>query len=118
MCIVGACAGWAIDNNVTQTLTVRDPFAIVSVKTGIAATVNIGLAVFLGAPAPALDVLFAALALGTVAYGASVLLDVYVLRMLGAAWEAAVFATAPFAGALLAVPLLGDTWACSTGWPR
>ena len=115
VCIVGACAGWAIDNNVTQTLTVRDPFAIVSVKTGIAATVNIGLAVFLGASAPALDVVLAALALGTVAYGVSVLLDAYALRMLGAAREAAVFATAPFAGALLAVPLLGDTWGLLDG---
>jgi hypothetical protein len=30
--------------------------------------------------------------------------------MLGAAREAAVFATAPFAGALLAVPLLAESW--------
>jgi hypothetical protein len=30
--------------------------------------------------------------------------------LLGAAREAAMFATAPFAGALFAVPLLGDSW--------
>ena len=40
ICILGACAGWAIDNNLTQTLTVRDPFAIVTVKTGVAAAVT------------------------------------------------------------------------------
>ena len=48
------------------------------------------------------------LALGFVSYGISVVLDVYALRFVGAAREAAYFATAPFAGALLAVPVLGD----------
>jgi drug/metabolite transporter (DMT)-like permease len=33
---------------------------------------------------------------------------VYALRYLGAAREAAFFATAPFLGALAAIPLLGD----------
>jgi drug/metabolite transporter (DMT)-like permease len=110
LCIVGACAGWAIDNNLTQTLTVRDPFAIVSVKTGVAAAANLGLAVALGSSFPGANFLLGALALGALAYGVSILLDAYALRMLGAARESAVFATAPFAGAVLAVPLLGDTW--------
>ncbi len=108
--ILGACAGWALDNNITQTLTVRDPFAIVSVKTGVAAVVNIGLASVLGDSAPAANFIVGALLLGAFAYGISVLLDAYALRILGAARESAVFATAPFAGAVLAVPLLGDAW--------
>ena len=41
-------------------------------------------------------------------YGASLLLDMYALRLLGAAREAAYFATAPFIGALLALPVLGE----------
>jgi len=108
--IVAACAGWALDNNVTQTLTDRDPFAIVSVKTGVAAVVNIGLAVLLGSSSPAADFVVGALVLGALAYGISIVLDAYALRILGAARESAVFATAPFAGAVLAVPLLGDSW--------
>lgn len=36
------------------------------------------------------------------------MLDVYALRLVGAAREAAYFATVPFFGAILAVPLLGD----------
>ena len=59
---------------------------------------------------PSLDVLAGALAVGALAYGVSILLDAYALRALGAAREAAVFATAPFAGALLAIPLLGESW--------
>ena len=49
-----------------------------------------------------------ALLLGAVSYGASLLLDMYALRLLGAAREAAYFATAPFIGALLALPVLGE----------
>src|SRR4051794_7031066 len=108
--IVAACLGWAIDNNLTQRLTIRDPFQIVAVKTGIAALVNITLAVLRGDSLGSWTVLAGALALGALAYGISILLDAYALRILGAAREAAVFATAPFAGALLAIPLLGDAW--------
>jgi hypothetical protein len=59
---------------------------------------------------PAATVVAGALLLGSAAYGLSILLDAYALRGLGAARESAIFATAPFAGALLAVPLLGEGW--------
>jgi drug/metabolite transporter (DMT)-like permease len=108
--IVAACLGWAIDNNLTQKLSIRDPFQIVAVKAGVAAIVNIGLALARGEALPALGVLAGALGLGACAYGISILLDAYALRALGAAREAAVFATAPFAGALLAIPLLAEWW--------
>jgi drug/metabolite transporter (DMT)-like permease len=108
--IVAACAGWAIDNNLTQKLSVRDPFQIVAVKAGVASFVNVGLALARGEALPAPGLLVGALALGACAYGISILLDAYTLRALGAAREAAVFATAPFAGALLAVPLLAEWW--------
>ena len=108
--IVAACLGWAIDNNLTQRLSIRDPFQIVAVKTGVAASVNIALALGRGESIPDWSVLAGALALGASAYGISIVLDAYALRALGAAREAAVFATAPFAGALLAVPLLAERW--------
>ena len=108
--VVAACLGWAIDNNLTQGLSIRDPVQIVAVKTGVAAVVNIGLALTRGEVLPGVEVLVGALALGAAAYGASIVLDAYALRALGAAREAAVFATAPFAGALLAVPLLAERW--------
>jgi drug/metabolite transporter (DMT)-like permease len=109
LCVAGACLMWAVDNNLTQRLTLRDPFAVVLVKTGTAGAINTGLAVALGATIPGLGVLAGALALGAVAYGASVLLDAYALRLLGAAREAAIFASAPFLGAVLAVPILSES---------
>lgn len=107
--LAGASACWALDNNLTQRLSLKDPFAIVRVKTLAAGTVNLvlGLVVSNG-KVPATGSVAAALVLGALSYGLSVVLDAYALRLLGAAREAAYFATAPFVGALGAVALLGD----------
>jgi drug/metabolite transporter (DMT)-like permease len=107
-CIAVACLLWGIDNNLTQSLTLRDPFSIVGVKTGAAATVNVTLAVALGAAIPSTAIIVAALGLGAVSYGVSIVLDAYALRALGAAREAVIFATAPFIGAVLALPVLSE----------
>ena len=66
------------------------------------------VALVIGQHAPAAATLLPALAVGAICYGASIVLDVYALRLLGAAREAAFFAAAPFVGALLAVPLLHE----------
>lgn len=108
LCIAAACGGWAIDNNLTQRLSGRDPFSIVRVKVAVAATVNLGLASALGASWPTGWVLLASLVLGGVAYGLSVLLDAYALRFVGAAREAAYFGTAPVFGVAIAVLVLGE----------
>jgi drug/metabolite transporter (DMT)-like permease len=107
--LAAACLCWAVDNNLTQRLSLRDPVALVQLKAAGAATGNLALAAALGfATVPRATVLIGALALGAISYGVSILLDVYALRLVGAAREAAYFATAPFFGSLLAVPLLGE----------
>ncbi|MDP2794758.1 MAG: hypothetical protein Q8O25_11895 [Sulfurisoma sp.] len=52
--------------------------------------------------------MLAAAALGWVAYGLSLALFVIGLRHLGSARTGAYFSVAPFVGALLALPLLGE----------
>ncbi len=100
--LAAACACWGLDNNLTQKLTLRDPFAIVRVKTLVAGSFNTGLALaILSGPLPSGAAIGAALLLGSVSYGLSVVLDAYALRAIGAAREAAYFATAPFLGAVL-----------------
>ncbi len=107
--IAGVCAAWAIDNNLTQRLTLKDPLAIVRFKVFGAAAINVFIALALRRAAwPDAWVVAAALALGAVSYGVSILLDAYALRLVGAAREAALFATAPFAGAMVAIAVLGD----------
>lgn len=107
--IAAACACWSIDNNVTQSLTVRDPRTIVTIKAGVAGATNIALALVLGQRLPALAVLAGALGLGALSYGFSVYWDALALRDLGAAREAAVFAVGPFAGALISLVVLPET---------
>lgn len=107
--IAGACAGWAFDNNLTQSLTVRDPRSIVRTKTGVAGVVNVGLALMVGEHLPSAWVLAAVLVLGAFSYGLSVYWDALALRSLGAAREAAVFAVAPFAGAVFAPLVLPES---------
>ena len=108
--VLAACLGWAVDNNLTQRLSIRDPFQIVAVKTGVAATVNIALALARGG----VDAVVAAGPRRADRRRARVR-DQHPPRRVhapdaGRRREAAVFATAPFAGALLAVPLLAESW--------
>jgi drug/metabolite transporter (DMT)-like permease len=108
LALAGACLCWGVDNNLTQRLSVRDPVAIVQVKALGAGACNLALALALGERLPALGNLLLAGLVGLFCYGLSILLDVYALRWLGAAREAALFATAPFIGALASIPLLGE----------
>jgi drug/metabolite transporter (DMT)-like permease len=107
LAIAGACLCWAIDNNLTRTIASRNPVQIVQVKTLGAGMGNVALAFVAGSRARA-SILPAALSLGFVCYGLSILLFVYALRYIGAARQAAFFAVAPFIGAVAAVPLLHE----------
>jgi drug/metabolite transporter (DMT)-like permease len=106
--IAAACLAWAIDNNLTARLSHRNAVDLVRVKATTAGIGNLALALAAGRPLPDRGIIGAALAIGFVCYGLSIVLDVYALRYVGAAREAAFFATAPFAGALAAVPLVGE----------
>jgi drug/metabolite transporter (DMT)-like permease len=103
-----ACLAWGIDNNLTQRLSLKDPFAVVRIKALAAGSFNLALGLLLGAELPGMAMIGAALGLGAVSYGASVVLDAYALRLIGAAREAMYFATAPFIGVLAATLVLGE----------
>lgn len=107
--IAAACLAWAIDNNLTRKLSAADPVAIAMIKGLAAGLVNVLLALLLHRAAwPPWPAIGAALMLGFVGYGISLVLFVMALRQLGAARTGAYFATAPFIGALLALGLLQE----------
>ena len=110
-----ACLAWALDTNLTQQVSLRDPVALVRFKglAGGACTLLVGLA--LGGPLPPPRELCAAIAVGALGYGASIVWHVEAMRVLGAARQSALFASAPFAGALLSVPLFGETFTLREG---
>jgi drug/metabolite transporter (DMT)-like permease len=108
LAVVGACAAWAIDNNLGQRLSLRDPVAVTQVKALVAGSVNVALALSLGERLPPALALLGTLATGFLGYGLSIALHLLAMRHVGAARQAAYFATAPFVGAVASVPLLGE----------
>ncbi len=106
--VAAACFAWAVDNNLSQRLSLRDPVAIVRVKSLVAGGVNVALALAIGERLPRGGAWGAALATGALGYGMSLVLHLRAMRDIGAARQAALFATAPFAGALVSVPILGE----------
>jgi drug/metabolite transporter (DMT)-like permease len=107
--IVAACLAWAIDNNLTRKVALLDAGFIAMSKGLVAGSVNLGLAWTTGASLPDAAIVAQAAVLGFASYGASLVLFVLALRHLGTARTGAYFSIAPFAGALLAVALLGES---------
>ncbi len=108
LAVAAACLCWAVDNNVTQRLSLKDPLAVVCVKGLGAAPIAFVIARAAHAPWPSGRAVAGALALGAVSYGVSLALYVRATRTLGAARTGVLFAAAPFVGAALAIPIAGD----------
>jgi drug/metabolite transporter (DMT)-like permease len=107
--VVGACACWALDNNLMRALSAGDPIKIAAFKGSVAACVNIGLARHAGEDWPAAELIARAGLTGLFGYGVSVVLFMHALRSLGAARTSAYFSIAPFVGASLAFLLHKET---------
>ena len=108
LAVVGACLGWALDNNLTRKVALADAGFIAMSKGLAAGATNLLLALAMGAQWPDPGTLTAAALLGFASYGLSLVLFVVALRHLGTARTGAYFSLAPFIGALLAVLLLGE----------
>lgn len=108
LAIAGACAAWGLDNNLTRKLSAADPVQIALIKGLVAGAANLALALMAGAHLPTIAAFGAALLIGFLGYGVSLVLFVLGLRHLGAARTGAYFSTAPFIGAVLAVSMFGE----------
>lgn len=94
---------WGLENNITRTLSVKDPMQVVILKGFGSGTGSLLISLFIGDTAVKLPYLLLTLLLGFVAYGLSIYLYVYAQRYLGAAKTSAYYAIAPFIGALLSL---------------
>lgn len=106
--VLGACLAWALDNNLTRKVSLADATWIAACKGWAAGTVNLAIGVATLDRWPSPWTLLAAGAVGWLSYGVSLALFVVGLRHLGTARTGAYFSVAPFIGALLALPLLGE----------
>ena len=105
----GACACWAIDNNLSALVDAITPARFTLVKGAAAGAVNLALGLGLEPQRPGTVVVVAALATGAACYGASIVLFLRGAQVIGAARSQALFATAPFFGALAAASFLPDS---------
>jgi drug/metabolite transporter (DMT)-like permease len=106
--IAAACLAWGIDNNLTRKLSAADPVVIALTKGVAAGSVNLIMALLLGARMPSIGATGAALVVGFCGVGLSLVLFVLALRHLGSARTGAYFSLAPFLGAVIAIALLGE----------
>ena len=97
--VIAACVAWAIDNNLTQKVSASDPVQIAALKGVVAGTVNLVIGLGLGGPLPGHARIAAAMTLGMLSYGVSLVLYVLAMRSLGTARTGAYFSLAPFVGA-------------------
>lgn len=114
--LVGACALWGLDNNLTQRVSLRDARQIVAVKGIAGGTTSLLLAAAFGGfghwnP----ERLMVAAAVGAVSFGVSIVLFVRGLRHLGVLQTGVLFALAPGFAALLSWALLREPLALSGG---
>jgi drug/metabolite transporter (DMT)-like permease len=100
-----ACLCWAIDNNLTRKVSINDAMTIACVKGLVAGVVNTGIALWLGARAPAAGLAAASMVAGLAGYGVSLVLFVVALRHLGTARTGAYFSVAPLFGVAISLAL-------------
>jgi len=108
LAIIGACLCWGIDNNLTRQVSASVAVQIACVKGLVAGSVNLAIALALGAHLPPMSTILAAGLVGLCGYGLSLVLFVLALRNLGTARTGAYFSAAPFVGAVISLVMLGD----------
>ena len=109
LAIAGACLCWGIDNVATRPLSLRDPRQIACVKGIVAGSANVGIGLAIGGHLPHLSRILAAMAVGFLGYGLSLVLYIRALRSLGAARTGAYYAAAPFVGSAIALVWLRES---------
>ncbi|MBP6875756.1 MAG: DMT family transporter [Candidatus Eisenbacteria bacterium] len=100
--VVGACACWGIDNNLLQRVSLRDAREIAAVKGMTGGIVSLLLAAAFGGFGQwSVLTLLAAVSVGALSFGVSIVLFVRGLRRLGVLQAGTLFALAPGFAAIL-----------------
>ena len=106
--VVAACVCWGLDNNLTALIDGMSPSETTFWKTAIAGTTSIAIGLGLAPLHAPPATIMAALGVGALSYGVSIALYVRAAHEEGAIRTQAVFAAAPFVGALLSWTLLRE----------
>ncbi len=104
--VIAACLFWGIDNNLTRDIEQLSPIVLACVKGFAAGLFNTTLAIVLGSTLGTASQTGGTLVIGAISYGVSLILFIKALRLIGSSRTSTYFASGPFFGMLLAVPLL------------
>jgi drug/metabolite transporter (DMT)-like permease len=99
LCLILACLGWSMDNNLTRNISHANPVFPVMIKGFVSGLILLAVALSLRSQIPPAVLIVQAMAVGAMAYGLSLVLYVLAMRYIGAARTGAFFCTAPFVGA-------------------
>ena len=113
--VVAACVAWAVDNNLTRKVSANDAMVIACLKGLVAGSVNLCIALRLGAHLPGVGKVAAAMLTGFAGSGMSLVLFVVALRILGTARTGAYFSVAPVFGVALSLFLWPEAPSCLSG---
>lgn len=103
-----ACVCWGLDNNLTSVIDDLTPAQVTFAKGLFAGLANLALGCAFERSWPGFAVVAAALGVGALSYGASIVLYIHGAQRLGAVRSQMLFATAPFVGGLLSWTFLGE----------
>jgi drug/metabolite transporter (DMT)-like permease len=106
--VVLACVAWGFDNNFTASIDRLSPAQVTFAKGLVAGLINVGAGALLTPSHVPWTAALLALALGALAYGASILLYIRGAQQLGAARSQLAFSTAPAFGLGLSALVLGE----------
>ncbi|MDA8132534.1 MAG: EamA family transporter [Elusimicrobia bacterium] len=106
--VLAAALMWGVDNNLTARISLKDPVAIGSIKGLAGGLINGALALASPGGLPTAGWAAAALLLGALSYGVSLVFFIRAMRGLGASRAGAFFGAYPFIGAALGVAAFGE----------
>lgn len=111
--VAAACLCWGLDNQLTALVDGLSAPRFAFWKGVVAGTVNLGVGLTLAPWSASGRDAAAALTLGAISYGASLVLYITAAQKLGAARSQIVFSSAPFFGLLFSVLILGESVAAA-----
>jgi drug/metabolite transporter (DMT)-like permease len=103
-----ACICWGLDNHLTALIDGITPSQSTFWKGLIAGSVNLSIGIALDPLSLDRNIIFGALLVGALSYGASIVLYIRSAQGMGATRAQVIFSSAPFFGIVLSVLLLGE----------
>ena len=110
--IVSAMICWGIDNNLTRSISDKDPIQIARIKSLVGGITSLSIALALGLRVPPGYAIALALLVGSFSYGISLVFFIKALQGLGSSRTGALFGLSPFIGAVVSLVILRE-W---IGW--